>query len=49
MIISIFGVMSEGTFCFKEPNKTKPPLQGLAVVKGNSEKIRFRIKHVMGE
>jgi hypothetical protein len=37
------------TFCSKEPNKTKPPLQDLAVVKGNSEKVRFSgIKHMMG-
>jgi len=32
-----------------QPNKIKPPLQVLAVVEGNSEKIRFRIKHVMWE
>jgi hypothetical protein len=25
----------------EEPNKTKPPLQVLPVVEGNSEKIRF--------
>jgi len=32
-----------------QPNKAKPPLQDLAVVKGNSEKIRFSgIKHVIG-
>ena len=49
MIILIFGMTLESTFRPKEPNKTKPPLQVLAVVEGNSEKIRFRIKHVMGE
>jgi len=48
MIILIFGMMSESTFHPEEPNKTKPPLQFLAVVEGNSEKIRFRIKHMMG-
>ena len=29
--------------------KTKLPLQVLPVVEGNSEKIRFRIKHVIWE
>jgi hypothetical protein len=28
--------------------KTKLPLQVLAVTKGNSEKLRFGMKHVMG-
>jgi hypothetical protein len=28
-------------FLMPQPNKTKPPLQVLAVVEGNSEKIRF--------
>ena len=49
MIFSIFRMVSESTFHPKEPNKTKPPLQILAVVEGNSEKIRFGIKHMMGE
>jgi hypothetical protein len=30
-----------GWLCPQEPNMTKPPLQVLAVIKGNSEKIRF--------
>jgi len=32
-----------------QPNKTKPPLQVLPVVEGNSEKIRFGMEHVMGQ
>jgi hypothetical protein len=28
-------------FLMPQPNKTKPPQQVLAVVEGNSEKIRF--------
>jgi hypothetical protein len=33
----------------EKPNKTKPPLQVLAVVEGNSEKNKVcRMKHVMG-
>jgi hypothetical protein len=31
-----------------QPNKVKPPLQVLAVVEGNNEKIRFGIEHVRG-
>jgi hypothetical protein len=31
----------------EEPNTTKPPLQVLAVVEGKSEKIWFRINHVL--
>ena len=49
MIILIFGMTLDSTFCPEEPDKTKPPLKVLAVIEGNSEKIRFRIKHVMGE
>ena len=49
MIVSIFGMTSDSTFRSEEPNKTKPPLQVLPVVEGNSEKIRFRIKHVIWE
>ena len=33
----------------EEPNMTKPPLQVLAVIEGKSEKIRFRISHVLGK
>ena len=48
MIVSIFGITSDSTFRSEEPNKTKPPLQVLAVVEGNSEKIRFK-EHVIWE
>jgi len=41
MITLVFGVMSDSTFCLKEPNKTKPPLLVLAAIDGKSEKIRF--------
>jgi hypothetical protein len=49
MIISVFRMTLDSTFHPEEPNKTKPPLQVLAVVEGKSKKIRFRINHVMGE
>jgi hypothetical protein len=49
MIISVFGMTSDSLFRPEEPNTTKPPLQVLAVVEGKSEKIRFRINHVMGK
>jgi hypothetical protein len=49
MIISIFGMTSDSTFHSEEPNKTKPPLQVLAVVEGNSEKMRFRDQTRDGE
>jgi hypothetical protein len=36
-------------FLTPQPNKTKPPLQVLAVVEGSSEKNKvYRMKHVMG-
>ena len=44
-----FGAVPSDPISMPQPNKTKPPLQVLAVIKGNSEKIRFKIKHVMGE
>src|SRR5882762_11839020 len=31
-------------FLMPQPNKTKPPLQVLAVVEGNSEKIRLEVQ-----
>ena len=42
MIVLIFGMTLDSTFRSEEPNKTKPPLQVLPVVEGNSEKIRFK-------
>ena len=44
-----FGAVPSDPILTPQPNKTKPPLQVLAVVVGNSEKIRFRINHVMGK
>ena len=36
------------SFLMPQPNRTKPPLQVLPVVKGNSEKNKVcRMKHVM--
>lgn len=37
-----------GLFSMPQPNKTKLPLQVLAVIEGNSEKIRSRFKHMIG-
>jgi len=36
-------------FLMPQPNMTKLPLQVLAVIEGKSEKIRFRINHVLGK
>jgi hypothetical protein len=33
--------LNHGHVLMPQPNKTKPPLQVLPVVEGNSEKIRF--------
>ena len=43
-----FDAVPSDRILMPQPNKTKPPLQVLAVVEGNGEKTRFRIKHVMG-
>jgi len=37
-----FGAVPSDPFLMPQPNKTKPPLQVLPVVEGNSEKIRFK-------
>jgi len=44
------SVLNIGLVLMPQPNKTKPPLQDLAVVEGNSEKIRVEgPRHMMGE
>ena len=46
-VVIIILAISMTVFCPEEPNKTKPPLQVLAVVERNIEKIRFGVKHMM--
>ena len=48
MYLTRFCVLAD-MFLMPQPNTTKPPLQVLAVIEGKSEKIRFRINHVLGK